>query len=189
MNCYEYRHRATAQWFLSSISLDGSSCDFSKTNKYNRGLAGQGFVAVAEDDDDDDDKIGFKFTDGLKISASSSKLDLSRSQKLSDLPARKNVCFGEVFGEGAINENEPHISIHQIPGRSISTTSRHELLTHSSSESFSVWGNSWPDDCAGSLEFRDSTVEGRSSLVPFSTRKIPLRTENGVICDSASKFE
>nr|CDS26781.1 cdk5 and abl1 enzyme substrate 1 [Hymenolepis microstoma] len=137
MSCYDFRHRAAAQWFLSSISLDGSSCDFSKTGRCSRGIASQGFLKIVEDDEKD----SLEFAAQPKISAGSHKSDLSQSQKSADFQTRKNVCFGEVFEEGASNGNEPSASIHPNPVRSISSTSgqlclRHELLTHPGNESF-----------------------------------------------------
>ncbi|VDN96330.1 unnamed protein product [Rodentolepis nana] len=137
MSCYDFRYRAAAQWFLSNISLDGISCDFSKSSKCGRGVVSQGFLAIAEDDEKD----GLQFADHPKISAGSHKSDLSRSQKSPDFATRKNVCFGEVFEEGTMSGNEPPASIRPNPVRSISSISgqmylKHELLTHAGNESF-----------------------------------------------------
>ena len=82
MNCYDYRQRIAAQWFLSNISLDGSPFGISKTLRcckggkfalynyisfwyfqsisnmlYFPGQRSHGFVTT-DDDDDEDDKSG-----------------------------------------------------------------------------------------------------------------------------------
>ncbi|VDK40129.1 unnamed protein product [Taenia asiatica] len=97
MNCYDYRQQVAAQWFLSSISLDGNVYGISRpTRGYKNGQRGHGFVATDEDDDEDD-KSGLDFAFGDRISSVGCESDLFRPCKSSNVTTRKNVCFDEVF--------------------------------------------------------------------------------------------
>ncbi|KAL5106389.1 CDK5 and ABL1 enzyme substrate 2 [Taenia crassiceps] len=99
MNCYEYRQQIAAQWFLSSISLDGDAHGLSRpTLGYKNGQRGHGFIATDEDDDEDD-KSGLEFAFGDRISSVGCQSGLLRPCKSSRAITRKNVCFNEVFQE------------------------------------------------------------------------------------------
>ncbi|KAL5971413.1 CDK5 and ABL1 enzyme substrate 2 [Taenia solium] len=97
MNCYDYRQQVAAQWFLSSISLDGNAHGISRpTRGYKNGQRGHGFVATDEDDDEDD-KSGLDFAFGDRIPSVGCESDLFRPCKSLKVTTRKNVCFDEVF--------------------------------------------------------------------------------------------
>ncbi|KAH9281861.1 CDK5 and ABL1 enzyme substrate 2 [Echinococcus granulosus] len=105
MNCYEYRQQIAAQWFLSTISLDGNAHGLARTARYSKsGQRVHGFFATDEDDDEDD-KSGLDFAYGDRISSISRQPNLFRPCKSAKVTTRKNVCFDEAF-QGSLQHSD-----------------------------------------------------------------------------------